>query len=191
MTPPDVSFVELADATAIAQYLPQLATAYTAIFEGAPYFESFENGEALDILSQHFATQGHISVVALVRGRVAGFAVSVPLRARPDIGRELAGLVPDKHTHYLAEMGVLPAFRGLGLGSRLVSERIKRVDAERFSHVVLRIAEGNNLAYQLYQELGFTNMGVYMDVSAKRTDGTVRKDRRVFFSRVLSQVDID
>ena len=39
--------------------------------------------------------------------------------------------------------------------------------------------------------MGFDEMGVTMDVSAMRTDGKVTTDRRMFMSKVLSQVPLD
>ena len=43
----------------------------------------------------------------------------------------------------------------------------------------------------MYQEMGFEDKGVDMDVEAKRTDGELRKDKRVFLYCVLSQIDVD
>ena len=40
-------------------------------------------------------------------------------------------------------------------------------------------------------ELGFEDMGVWMDVHQRRVNGEMSSDRRVFLSKVLSQVDLD
>ena len=55
---------------------------------------------------------------------------------------------------------------------------------------MLRVASHHNPSKVLYQSLGFEEMGVYMDVSAMRTDGKVTTDRRQFMSKLLSQVGV-
>jgi ribosomal protein S18 acetylase RimI-like enzyme len=107
------------------------------------------------------------------------------------VATELTGLVPIQHTFYLAELGVLEQYRGKGLGRLMVKERVRLIDRDRFSHVVLRVSMNHNPSSELYQAMGFEEMGVHMDVSAMRTDGRVTTDRRMFMSRVLSQVDVD
>jgi ribosomal protein S18 acetylase RimI-like enzyme len=107
------------------------------------------------------------------------------------VAAELAGLVPHKHTYYLAELGVVEAFRGRGLGRVLINERIKLMDPKRYSHIVLRVSAERHFSTDLYESMGFVDMGVYMDVSNRRVDGTVSNDRRLFMSRVLSLVDIE
>src|SRR5690606_10473447 len=133
---------------------------------------------------------GHVTVVASEGERLVGFGIAIPLTATRKVAAALAGLVPDKHTWYLAEMGVLPEWRGLGLGRLLIQERLKRLDHERASHVVLRVPLGESRSARIYRELGFEEMGVTMDVQTRRVDGAVRADRRMFMSRVLSQVDV-
>ena len=65
------------------------------------------------------------------------------------------------------------------------------IDRVRYEGVVLRVAEGRNTSMMMYQEMGFEDMGVDMEVEAKRTDGEVRRDKRLFLYCVLSQIDVD
>jgi hypothetical protein len=68
--------------------------------------------------------------------------------------------------------------------------RLAIIDRDRYSHVVLRVADGRTSSFAMYRSLEFTDMGVSMLVHQRRTDGRVRADRRHFMSRVLSQVHV-
>ena len=115
---------------------------------------------------------------------------AIPLENKKSVATELTGLVPLRHTMYLAELGVLPEYRGRKIGRTLVRERLNLIDRDSYSHVVLRISADNTPSGEMYKALGFTDMGVYMEVKSRRTDGETRADRRQFLSRVLSQVDV-
>ena len=169
----------------------RFADAYRAVFSGEPYFESFTKKEAEEAFRTMTSTPDNITLLAVEEDCIVGFGISVPLMSRPDVARELTGLIPIKHTHYLAELGVIPSHRGRGLGSLLIKERIARVDPQRYSHVVLRVATDKNTSYDMYCDLGFVDMGVYMDVPGRRIDGSIKTDRRLFLHRVLSQVRFD
>jgi ribosomal protein S18 acetylase RimI-like enzyme len=166
-------------------------SAYMAIFAGFPYFERFHPSDAEAIYDKLLQTPGGIVLVATVDDAVAGFAAAIPLLHKPSVANQLTGLVPVRHTFYLAELGVLPKYRGKKIGRTLVRERIRRIDHNQYSHVVLRISQDNTPSGEMYKALGFTDMGVYMDVRSLRMDGEIRPDRRLFLSRVLSQVHIE
>lgn len=164
--------------------------AYQTVFEGAPYGERWKPEEAAGIWRQLTTTPGHITLLATdARDRLLGFGVAIPLARRPDITRALAGLVPSRHTFYLAELGVLPEGRGRGIGRTLVRERVRLIDDTRFQGVVLRVPASRSDSFEMYQAMAFEDTGVSMEVSARRVDGGVRTDRRTFLHCVLSQVD--
>lgn len=165
--------------------------AYQTVFSGPPYFERYYPSEAEGIYRKLTETPGNIVLLA-TQGitQVVGFGVAIPLSRKPPVAVELTGLVPIKHTMYLAELGVMESHRGHGLGKVLVQERLAAMDRNNYSHVVLRVSAGENPSSTLYKELGFEEMGVYTEVSSMRVDGRVKTDRRVFLSKVLSQVGI-
>ncbi len=166
--------------------------AYQSVFSGFPYFERFYPSEAEGIYRKLLRTPDVILLVA-TRGatQVVGFSAAIPLVHKTSVATELTGLVPIQHTFYLAELGVVENYRDRGIGVRMVKERVRLIDRDRFSHVVLRVSMNHNPSRDLYQTMGFEEMGVHMDVSSMRTDGRVTTDRRMFMSRVLSQVDVD
>ena len=65
------------------------------------------------------------------------------------------------------------------------AERIKLIDPKVFSHVVLRTSASPEVTQSLYLDAGFEDIGVYQEVSFRRTDGSVRSDRRLFFAMTL------
>jgi ribosomal protein S18 acetylase RimI-like enzyme len=173
-----------------APYRASFAGAYQDIFSEPPYNERFFPEEANAVLQQHLMHRENIVIMAISgRAKVVGFGISVPVDTRADISRELRGLLPTRHTYYLAEMGVLSSYRGTGLGSKLVQWRMDLINHRRFSHVVLRTSAVRNASYEMYLRRGFDDMGVYMEVSSRRIDGRVTTDRRLFLTKVLPPPD--
>ena len=159
---------------------------------GFPYFERIYPSEAEGIYHGLLRTPENIVLLA-TRGetQVVGLAAAIPLTTKPGVATHLTGLVPLKHTFYMAELGVLEPFRSRAIGRRMVHERLNLIDAERYSHVVLRVSMNHTPSGEMYKAMGFEEMGVYQDVSAMRTDGRVTTDRRMFLSRLLSQLPSD
>jgi len=114
---------------------------------------------------------------------VVGFGLALPVMSRPDVTRELRGLLPVRRSMYMSELGVLPRYRGSGLGRLLVQLRIDLVDKQRFDHVALRTSASRDGAYNMFMQLGFEDMGVYMEVRSRRTEGNVSTDRRLFLCK--------
>jgi len=162
---------------------------YPGIFATPPYEEKFEANEVEDIFDSYARCKGCVFLaVEAPTGAFVGFAVGVPLTSRPQVASEVGGLVPVKHTFYLADLGVAPEWRGSGLVAELVRQRIRCIDGERYTHVLLRIAGSGHSTTDFYESIGFQKIGVSMQVRHARMDGTVRSDERHFMSRVLSQV---
>ena len=182
-----VRIVRLESPAEATPYRASFAGAYQTIFSEPPYNERFFPSEAQGVLDSYLSIPESIILLA-VRGQsqVVGFGIAVPLRARPAVSRELAGLVPVAHTFYLAELGVLDSQRGLGLGKELVRRRVDLIDKTRYTHVALRTSAIRNASYEMYMRMGFDDMGVYMEVPSRRNDGRVSTDRRLFLSMVLT-----
>ena len=180
----EVTIIRVESAAEVAPYRASFVGAYQTVWSEPPYNEEFYPYEAEAVLRRQLQTPGHITLLA-VRGlsTVVGFGFAVALRHRADVLRELTGLLPTSHTMYLAELGILPAWRGKGLGGTLVDERLQLIDCKKYSHVLLRTS--TSTGYELYTERSFEDMGVYMEVRSRRVDGSVSTDRRLFLSRVL------
>ncbi len=182
----DVRVVRLSRPEQVIPYRPSFVGAYQTIFAEPPYRERFYPSEAEAVLNQVLQTPDHVALLA-VKGAtgVAGFGFALPLASRAHVASQMQGLLPVQHTFYLSELGVLPGHRGQGLGRALVEHRLAAIDRQKFTHVVLRTSVTRDGSYDLYTRLGFEDIGVYMDVQARRTSGQVTTDRRLFLSLVL------
>lgn len=190
--PNGVRIIRIQSSEDAAPYRASFVGAYQTIFAGPPYNERFTPQEAWGVLLRNLQTLESLTILA-VKGEneVIGFGFAVPVISRRDITRELAGLIPLRHSYYLAELGVLESSRGTGLGSLLVQQRLAHIDQLRYTHVVLRTSATKTTSYDMYMKLGFDDMGVYMEVPSLRQDGRETTDRRLFLSRVLGAPNIE
>lgn len=188
----DIAIRRIVTPQDVAQWRPGFIGAYQTVFTGFPYHERWYPSEAEGVYQRLASFDGNITLVA-TRGesQVVGFGIGIPIVGNRAVANHLTGLVPLKHTFYLAELGVLEGWRDRGLGRTLVRERLRMIDERRYSHVVLRVSMNHSPSSEMYKAMGFEEMGVYMDVSAMRTDNKVTTDRRMFLSKLLSQVPLD
>jgi GNAT superfamily N-acetyltransferase len=165
--------------------------AYQTVFARAPYYERFTPAEAEGVWLRLTSLAENITFVAATRsGKVVGFASAIPLRHQRSVARELTGLINIAKTFYFAELGVLPEYRGQGLGKALIRARLAELDPHHYRGVVLR-APASRDSFDLYAAMGFQDTGVTMSVPNLRVDGRVTTDTRTFLYCVLSQVRLD
>jgi ribosomal protein S18 acetylase RimI-like enzyme len=79
---------------------------------------------------------------------------------------------------YLAHLGVLPALRGVGVGTRLVEALLERRDPTLHDLVALDVAVTNPRAEALYERLGF-RVAVLRRSRLSNRDGAVADHRRM------------
>ena len=101
--------------------------------------------------------QGHIQLVALADGEVVGWCDILPRR-----------MPMFSHCGELG-IGVLPGFRGRGIGKRLATEALRRAQEKGFERVELGVFASNVVAQALYERLGFVVEGVKR--RARKLDG--------------------
>ena len=80
-------------------------------------------------------------------------------------------------------MGVLPAYRGAGLGRRLLTETLDAARALSIERVELEVFASNTAAIALYEKLGFVVEG--HKTRARKIDGTYDDD--VIMALLLEQ----
>ena len=85
---------------------------------------------------------------------------------------------PKANELYLAHLGVLPALRGAGIGTRLVEALLQRRDAGRHDVVALDVAVTTPRAEALYERLGFGVVALRRSRLGNR-DGAVADHRRM------------
>lgn len=131
----------------------------------------------LAVLTAIAATEGsqycwHNALVAEVDGIAAGAIVGydgarlVELREgtfavlRAHIGRvPIIADETDATEYYLDSVGVLPEFRGLGIGQKLVAAFCEQAFSEGKERVGLIVDEDNPQAERLYTSVGFERVG--------------------------------
>ena len=187
----DIEILRLQEPEEANRWRAGFIGAYQAIFSDEPYFERIFPSEAEGVYRKLTGTPANVTLLAVRnQSQVVGFGSAFPLKYKPDVARQLAGLVPGPNTYYFAELGTLHDFRGRGLGRTLVRQRLDLIDPT-YTHVVLRVGASRSASYDMYRAMGFEDMGVYMEVAAMRIDGRVTTDRRLFMCCVISQVETD
>jgi ribosomal protein S18 acetylase RimI-like enzyme len=97
---------------------------------------------------QRVLDRNDVQLLALDGERVVGWC-DIVRRSGP--GFEHAGIVG---------MGLLPEYRGGGLGARLLEEAMSRARAAGIERIELGVWNSNEPARRLYQKLGFQTEGV-------------------------------
>jgi ribosomal protein S18 acetylase RimI-like enzyme len=85
---------------------------------------------------------------------------------------------PKPNELYLAHLGVLPALRGVGIGTRLVEMLLQRRDPGVHALVALDVAVTNPRAEALYERMGF-KVTVLRRSRLSNRDGKVADHRRM------------
>ena len=101
--------------------------------------------------------QGYPQFVAISEGEVVGWCDVTP-KSRPIYA----------HCGVLG-MGLLPRFRGQGLGTRLIMRTLKAARACGLSRVELSVRQDNTNAIALYKRVGFVTEGLQRN--AVQVDG--------------------
>jgi len=185
-----IQIIQLHSEADFQPYLQSFASAYKMVFSSAPYNEDFSLADALQIAEFHMQSSKQITFLALNgQNEVVGFGLGSTLRNYPEISRQVRGLLPPKHTHYFAELGVIPEYRQQGLGRILTQRYIESLNPSLFHHIVMRISATPDPGFNMFKQMGFDDIGVYTEITAKRIDGSTTNDRRLFLSRLVNPDD--
>lgn len=187
MSNSEIEIKSVRNFTEIEPYMQSLCQTYQIVFATAPYNERFYPNEVQNLVYNHLKGKEQSTLLALKGERVVGFGLGAPVRNYPDIARRIRGLLPVKQTYYLADLGVLPDFRRKGLAHQITARHIETMNASRhnYAYIVLRSSYSEDPAHFLFQKMGFEDMGVYMDIHSRKTDGSTRTDQRMILSKMV------
>lgn len=104
------------------------------------------------------------------RDRLARAAWVVASDGERHVG--LIGAFLDGDTPMLVAVWVRPGCRGLGVGDALITEMLRWAKENRWSRVVLRVADGNAAARALFVRHGFEPTGTRAPLESDPTVGT-------------------
>ena len=160
-----------------------LVNLYRQIFSQPPYEEEFSENEVKSFFYDYL-NQG-ILFLARDLNSVIGFGAALPLENDSEIA-EIARVynIDPVNTWYMADLGVNEEYRKLGMGTKLVEARLKNFS--KGSTVLMRTSENNKDSQNIYRELGFSIVpDMIQKVERQRTDGTIKKDRRIFMKKTI------
>lgn len=183
--------------------LPSLVHCYKTVFAGPPYHENYDGQEKSFIIPtfKRFVEDGILILLVAgenQNGSVIGFGAGIGADKS-----EVAEFL-NQHTEcldapiekylYMAELGVLPAFQGQGLGTLLVRARIEAAITESgqgkrfsFTHLIMRTARTDNNSKSIYQKLGAREIsGLVQNKSEFATEST----SRIFLAASLRTLNI-
>lgn len=166
--------IGLVDARGVAAIQGQIVAVYRDVFASPPYVETEEDAARFAArLPRHAANDGFRCAVARDGGRVVGFGygyASRPGQWWHDVVR--TGLDPAEAERWLtgafelAQLAVLPPWRGRGIGGRL-HDRL--LDGCPSPTAVATTVEGDNPAVAFYRQRGWATLREgfrYPDVAA-------------------------
>jgi len=135
--PPGVAFHSWSAELALAFF-----SVYSQAFRTRPGFPGWDEATWRHNLTHHDAFRPELSLLLLVDGRPAGFALSAVESDEADIG-------------HIIQMGVIPAQRGQGRGSALLCEVMRHFTAADLRYAALDVNANNPQARRVYERNGF------------------------------------
>jgi len=110
-------------------------------------------------------------LVALVDGKVVGYLMSIIERRGslmiPDVSLAQRVKAGERASHLLS-LGVLKEYWGMGVGSALMREYLRRLEEDGVDFSFLEVRVSNQRAIRLYSKFGYT---VYKVIRAYYLDG--------------------
>lgn len=130
-----------------AEHSHAFFTVYDAAFRERPGFPGWSEAEWVRWVSDDPAFRPDLSYLAVAQGQAVGFITT---------GEDEQA--PERHG-YIIQVGVLPQWRGEGIGAALVARALAAWRDERKDGVLLHVNSNNPTARRLYERLGFSVVG--------------------------------
>ena len=169
------------------QYKSDYIEIYKEIFSKTPYFEIFTDKEAEEVYRLSLL-DSTISLLVIKDNQIIGFALGIKLSIHND---EKFKMLTSEYFNldkvlYNAELGVLPEYRGLGIGSKLVDKRVLFAKDMGYEIICMRTKKEGSMSISLYQKLGFKILeGVEEISSTEKNIIENKKDVRIILYKKL------
>ncbi|CAA6802642.1 MAG: Unknown protein [uncultured Sulfurovum sp.] len=154
---------------------------YQNIFAQSPYFEIFTDEEVEEVY-QLTLLNATISLLAIENNQIIGFALGIKLSIHHD---EKFKILANQYFDldkvlYNAELGVLPEYRNMGIGNKLIQKRLSFAKDIGYKIVCMRTKKEGSMSISLYQKLGFKILDGVEEVSKTKKNTLLnKKDIRV------------
>lgn len=139
----------------------EFISVYQQVFAGEPYNEKWSDKEVQDMLNGWFSCKNNCVLVAIIKDKVVGIAVGIPLIYRKDLCDffEKNNFIHNYSEYfYNAEVAVLNEFRGRGIASNLIKRRIEFAKKLNFVNIIYRTISKGSMSEPLYRKLGFNRI---------------------------------
>lgn len=113
---------------------------YDAAFRDRPGFPGWSRERWVEWITEDEDFRAELTLLASLDGSDVGFVVG-----------DAAG--------WIAQMGVVPAARGRGIGAQLIGAAVRRMRAAGEDTITLNVNVDNSRAIALYRRIGFTRTG--------------------------------
>lgn len=164
---------------------------YKNIFSETPYFERFTN-EEVEKVYQLSLLDSSISLLAIKDNKIIGFALGIQLSIHND--EKLKNLTEEyfnlDKVFYNAELGVLPEYRGRGIGSKLVNKRLLFAKDMGYETICMRTKKEGSMSISLYRRIGFKILEGVEDLSSTvKNIGINEKDIRIILYKEILNIN--
>ena len=162
---------------------------YKEIFSQAPYYEIFEDCEVEETYKLSLYDT-NILLLAIINNEVIGFALGIQLSTYHD--EDFKSLASKYFTldevFYNTELGVLPKYRGFGIGSKLIKERIEFAEKRGYKIICMRTIKEGSMSMPLYKKLGFKLLeGSEHTVNTKKNKPNIKDIRVLLYKEITNQ----
>lgn len=150
-------------------------TAYKEAFAGPPYFESYTDQQAEEVLDLN--DRDGLVMYASKGGELIGFGCALPFYKSPEDVQsflhslEETGDIPAgfdyRNSWYMSELGVLNKYRGVGAAWELVMQRMISISHAGGQQFFMRTAAIGSHSAPMYVKCGATPLMRLQDVSAE------------------------
>lgn len=160
---------------------------YKEVFRGAPFYEDFTENEVREILTKYLLPESYL-VIAIKDNKMVGYGASIPATFCPGQVREiLSKYVVIEETIFNADLAVLPDYRRMGIGTRLIELRNEYSNTIGAGYIAMRTNKTGSLSKGIYLRHGFEELPESMQVKQKRIDNRLSEvDERVLLVKSIS-----
>lgn len=142
-----------------------IANLYTACF-GTEQGVQLTNNEQIINYFRNSINAGGVCQLLTENGKTIAALLAVPPATDELMPHQIQHLISQKSI-YIAELMVDKAYRGQGIGEKLLSKTLEKFKG---FDVLIRVWKENTAALKLYQKLGFTQVATIRQTKTK-TDG--------------------